>query len=259
MSATVRLPRSPRRARRTAFAAALCAAVALGATACGPFSGDDAKATGPFGELSGPQILDKALDTTKAAKSMSLDISFKTADGPMKAYVSTDLQGQCAGTMTIGTTGTAELVRPADKAVYLRFDEAFLKDQAKGESPEVQEAVLKQLKGRWVKTDAKDADAKEMLELCDLKALLGDFEQTTTGTVKGEETTLGGRKALVLTQTAGDEKDTFYVATEGKPYLLKVVTTGGEEPGTIVLSDFDKPVVAKTPAKKDVVDEKSLG
>ncbi|MFI8827628.1 hypothetical protein [Streptomyces sp. NPDC053431] len=265
MSATVRLPRTPRpaatrtRARRSVFAAALCAAVALGATACGPFSGDETKATGPFGDLSGPQIVDKAIATTKTAKSLTLDVSFTAEDGPTKAFMATDLQGQCAGTVSIGTTGTAELVRPADKAVYLRFDEAFLKEQGKGESPEVQEAMLTALKGRWVKTDAKDPDAKDMLDLCDLKALLADFEQTTTGTVQGEETTVGGQKALVLTQDLDGEKNTYYVATEGKPYLLKVVTTGGKEPGTIVLSGFDKPVVAKAPAKKDVVDEKSLG
>ncbi|GAA3394824.1 hypothetical protein [Streptomyces roseoviridis] len=247
------------RPRRTALAAALCAVVALGATACGPFSGDDPKATGPFGDLTGPRIVDKAVAETKTATSLTMDISLKTTEGPLKAYVSTDLQGKCAGTMTVDTTGTAELLRPADKAVYLRFDEAFLKEQAKGEPEEVQQALLKELKDRWVKTDAEDPDAKDMLELCDLKALLADFEQTTAGTVRGEETTVGGRKALTLTQTLKDEKTTFYVATEGKPHLLKVVTTGGEEPGTITFSDYDKPVVAQTPQKKDIVDEKSLG
>ncbi|MFG3349118.1 hypothetical protein ACGF1Z_29175 [Streptomyces sp. NPDC048018] len=255
MPATARL-------RRAALAASLCSAVALGATACGPFSGgtnDAAAPAGPFGGLSGPQILDKAVDTTKTATSLHLAIDVRTTDGPMKSSVSTDLQGQCTGTMAIGATGTAELVRPADKAVYLRFDEALLKEQVKGESPDVQKAVLKELKGRWMKTDAKDPDAKDMLDLCDLKALLADFEQTSRGTVQGEETTLDGRRALVLRQTLGGEKSTFYVATEGKPYLLKVVTTGGREPGTIALSDFDRPVVAKAPAKKDVVDEKSLG
>ncbi|MEU8620186.1 hypothetical protein [Streptomyces sp. NPDC048623] len=248
MSATVR-------ARRAALAATLCAVVTLGATACGPFSDSTPpKASGPFGELTGPQIVDKAIAATKTAKSLSMDLDLKTSDGPLKGFVSTDVQGQCAGTLTIGTTGTAELIRPADKAVYLRFDEAFLKEQSKGESADVQAAVLKEMKGRWVKTDAKDPDAKDMLDLCDLKALLADFEQDTAGTVQGEETTVGGAKALTLTQTyQGGEKDTFYVATEGKPYLLKIVTTGGDEPGTIVLSGYDKPVTAKAPAKKDVV------
>lgn len=255
MSATVRL-------RRTALAATLCAAVALGASACGPFSGggsDDAKAAGPFGDLSGPQIVNKAIGATKTADSLTLDVALKTTDGPIKAYLATDVRGRCAGTMTVGATGTAELLKPDAKAVYLRFDEAFLKEQAKGESAEVQAAVIKELKGRWVKTDAKDPDAKESLALCDLKSLLSEFEQGANMAVKGEETTVGGKKALMLTQGFGSEKTTLYVATEGKPYLLKIVTAGGKEPGTIAFSDYDKPVQAKTPPAKDVVDEKELG
>ncbi|MGW4159380.1 hypothetical protein [Streptomyces sp. NPDC004788] len=257
------------RPRRAALATALCAAtLALGATACGPFDTMDSdagpgsgkpKATGPFAGLTGSQIADKAMATTKSAKSLSLDIDYKTSDGPMKAYVSTDHQGRCTGTMTIGATGTAELIRPADKAVYLRFDKAFLKEQTKGESAEVQRQVMKQLKGRWIKTDAKDPDAKDMLDLCDLKTLLADFEGPYAGVVKGKETTVDGRKALPLTQDAGGEKSTVYVATEGTPYVLRIVTTGGSEPGTLTLSGFDKPVEAKTPPKKSVVDEKSLG
>ncbi|MFD0367904.1 hypothetical protein [Streptomyces sp. NPDC059071] len=260
MSATTRRPRRP---RRTALAVALCAAVALGATACGPFSDDKPKATGPFGDMSAAQILDKAVATTKAARSLTVDLDTKTTDGPLKGYLSTDVQGRCTGTMTVGTTGTAELIRPsepADKAVYLRFDEAFLKEQSKGEPADVQAAVIKQLKGRWVKTDAKDPDARDMLDMCDLKKLMADFEQDSAGAVEGAETTVDGRKALVLTlDYKGGEKDTFYVATEGKPYLLRIVTAGGDEPGTVSFSDFDKPVTAKAPAKKDVIDEKSLG
>ncbi|MFC8505832.1 hypothetical protein ACFU3J_10870 [Streptomyces sp. NPDC057411] len=255
MSATVRL-------RRTALVSALCAAVALGATACGPFSGDKAdaaKPAGPFGDLTGPQIANKAIGATKSADSLTLDVALKTTDGPIKAYLKTDVRGRCAGTMTVGATGTAELVKPDDKSVYLRFDEAFLKEQAKGESAEVQAAVLKELKGRWMKTDAKDPDAKDSLELCDLKSLLGQFQQGANLAVKGKETTVGGKKALMLTQAFDDEKTTLYVATEGKPYLLKIVTAGGKEPGTISFSDYDKPVEAKAPPAKDVVDEKQLG
>ncbi|MEV7277983.1 hypothetical protein [Streptomyces sp. NPDC093111] len=256
------MPATAARLRRAALTATLCAAVALGATACGPFSGgaaDAAKPAGPFGELTGPQIADKAIGATKTADSLTLDIALKTTDGPIKAYLATDVRGRCAGTMTLGATGTAELIKPDAKAVYMRFDEAFLKEQAKGESAEVQAAVLKELKGRWVKTDAKDPDAKESLALCDLKSLLSEFEQGTGRAAKGEETTVGGKKALPLTQTSGSEKTTLYVATEGKPYLLKIVTAGGKEPGTISFSDYDKPVEAKAPPAKDVVDEKQLG
>ncbi|MFC8274359.1 hypothetical protein ACFUJR_17880 [Streptomyces sp. NPDC057271] len=250
-------PRHPR-SRRTALVSALCAAVALSATACGPFSGE-AKASGPFGDLTGPEIADKAVAATKKADSLTLDLATTTTDGPMKAYLSMNTAGQCAGTLTVGTTGTAELVKADDKDVYLRFDEAFLRAQAKGEPAEVQEAVLKELKGRWVKTPVTDPEAKDNLELCDLKALLGDFEQGTDFAVKGKETTVGGKKALTLTEKSGGESTTVYVATQGEPHILKIVTVGGEEPGTMTFRDYGKPVVAKAPAAQDVVDEEKAG
>ncbi|MGW2018234.1 hypothetical protein [Streptomyces sp. NPDC001927] len=250
--------RHPRTRRTAVLVSALCAAVALGATACGPLSGD-AKASGPFGDLTGPQIANKAIAATKKADSLTLDLAAKTTDGPMKAYLSLDTTGKCVGTLTVGATGTAELVKADDKDVYLRFDEAFLRAQAEGEPAEVQEAVLKELKGRWVKTPVTDPDAKDNLELCDLKALLGDFEEGINFAVKGKETTVGGKKALTLTEKRGGETTTVYVATEGEPLILKVVAAGGEEPGTMTFTDYGKPVVAKVPAAKDVIDEKKLG
>ncbi|MFE1234830.1 hypothetical protein [Streptomyces sp. NPDC059442] len=246
------------RTRRTVLAGALCAALALGVAACGPFS-DKAEAKGPFGDLTGPQIANKAIAATKTADSLTLDLAAKTTDGPMKAHLSLDTRGRCAGNLTVGPTGTAELVKADDKDAYLRFDEAFLREQAKGEDAATQEAVLKELKGRWVKTPVTDPDAKDSLELCDLKALLGEFETGANLAVKGKETTVGGKKALMLTQALDAEKTTLYVATEGTPYLLKIVTAGGDEPGTIAFSDYGKPVDAKVPPAKDVLDEKALG
>ncbi|MFI8767991.1 hypothetical protein ACIGN6_24185 [Streptomyces sp. NPDC053792] len=241
------------RTRRTAVTALLCAAFALGATACGP-SSDDAKPAGPFGELTGSQIVDKAFAATTTAKSLTVDVDLKSADEPTKGYLSLDTRGKCAGTMSVGTASTAELVKADDKNVYMRFDEAFLREQVKDESAEVQEATIKELKGRWMKSPVSDPDAKDMLALCDLKGLLGGFEQGASGIVKGAETTVGGQKALALTEPGdGGETSTVYVATQGTPYVLRIVTKGGEEPGTITFSHFGKPVVATVPAAKDVV------
>ncbi|MFE0651300.1 hypothetical protein ACFVZH_22200 [Streptomyces sp. NPDC059534] len=242
-----------RRGPRTAVAALLCAAVAAGAAACGPFR-DDAKPAGPFGELTGSQIVDRAFTATRTAKSLTLTVDLRSADEPTKGYLSLDTRGNCAGTLSLGTASTAELVKADDKNVYLRFDEAFLREQVKGESPEVQEATLKELRGRWTKQPLSDPDAKDITALCDLESLLASFDGNASGIAKGEETTVGGRKALALTEPAGDGgSSTVYVATEGTPYVLRIVTTGGDEPGTITFSQYGKPVVAKAPAAKDVV------
>ncbi|MFE0643659.1 hypothetical protein ACFW2Y_18900 [Streptomyces sp. NPDC058877] len=246
-------PHAPR-SRRTAASAVLCAAFALGTAACGPAPAD-AKPTGPFGELSGSQIVDKAFAATKSAKSLTVNVDLKSAEEPTKGYLSLDTQGRCTGTLTLDTNNTAELVKAAgDENVYLRFDEAFLREQVKDETPEVQEATLKELRGRWMKSPASDPDNKDMLALCDLKDLLSAFEPGASGITKGAETTVDGQKALALTEAGdGGETSTVYVATEGTPYVLKIETKGGDEPGTIAFSQYGKPVEAKVPAAKDVV------
>ncbi|MFD9613680.1 hypothetical protein ACWEPZ_32915 [Streptomyces sp. NPDC004288] len=250
------------RPRRTAVAAALLTAAALlGATACGsspadsPKPADAPKPAGPFGGLTGSQIVDKAFAATKGAKSLTVDIDLSASADPVKGHLALDDRGTCAGTLTMGAVDTAELVKADDKNVYLRFDEAFLRKQVKDEDPETQEATLDALRGRWMKSPLTDPDNKDMLALCDLKELLSGFETGASGIVKGAETTIGGQRALALTEPGeGGEKSTVYVATQGTPYVLRIVTKGGDEPGTLTFSKYGKPVAAKAPAAKDVVD-----
>ncbi|MFJ4340271.1 hypothetical protein [Streptomyces sp. NPDC088915] len=242
------------RPRRTAVAALLCAAVAAGAAACGPFS-EDAKPAGPFPGLSGARIVDEAFAATAAAKSLTVDVDTTSEGERTRAYVSFDTAGKCVGTLTTGTAATTELIRADRKKVYLRFDEASLDEQVEGESPEVREATFKALKGRWVEFPASDPDAKDVVAMCDAKELLGGFEQGASGVVRGGETTVDGRKALTLTEPDdGGVTRTVYVATEGTPYVLKIVTKGGDEPGTIAFTRYGKPVAAKAPAAKDIAD-----
>ncbi|WP_033208924.1 hypothetical protein [Streptomyces bikiniensis] len=252
MRAPVPAPSRPR-VRRTAVAALLCAAVAAGAAACGP-SPEEAKPAGPFAGLTGSQIADKAFAATNAAPSLTVDVDTTSEGERTRAHVSFDTTGKCAGTVTLGATATTELVRADGKNVYLRFDEASLNEQSEGETPEVREAMFKALKGRWVELPASDPDAKDLLALCDAKELLDGSGQGASGIERGGETTVGGRKALALTEPDGDVTRTVHVAAEGTPYVLRIVTKGGDEPGTITFSHHGKPVTAKAPAPKDIAD-----
>ncbi|MDN3293115.1 hypothetical protein QWM81_03440 [Streptomyces ficellus] len=243
-------------------ATAVLGVTVLGLTACGPL-GQEAEATGPFAGLSGPQIANKAIAATKTASSLTLDVNLSAsdgdADGRIRAYMSMDTKGRCAGTLTLGPTGTAEILKTDSKVAYMRFDEAFLREQNEGGSAEENAAVLKQLRGRWVATDVADPSNKDSLAFCELDAMLADFDTGLTSARRGEETTVGGRKALRLTESSGGTTTTMYVATEGKPYLLKIEQKGGEEPGTMSFSAYDKPVPAKKPAAKDILDPDQLG
>lgn len=240
---------APRRFTHLARAA-LCAGVALAATACGPSSDE---ADGPFPGMSGPEIAEKAAKATTKATSVTVDFAGDTTDGNIKAYMSIDSRGDCKGTLTMGGTGTAELVRSGDTA-YMRFDEAFLRSQNEGGTAEENAEVLKMLKGRWLKEQASSPEAKEQLEFCDLDTYLGGFQEGPSLVQRGETTTLQGKQVVVLTQKDGDASYKFYVSAEGEPYVLKVEQKGGEEPGTMTFTDFNKPLGPIEPAAKDVID-----
>ncbi|MFE0652655.1 hypothetical protein ACFVZH_29180 [Streptomyces sp. NPDC059534] len=52
---------------------------------------------------------------------------------------------------------------------------------------------------------------------------------------------------------------TFYVATEGKPYILKVVYKGAGRQSTTSYSAFDEPLDVRPPAEADILDMSAAG
>ncbi|MFF9349566.1 hypothetical protein [Streptomyces sp. NPDC014734] len=231
---------------------AVCALSLLGLAACGTGTSSSSKPAGPFAGMSGPEIANKAVETTKKAKSMTVVVDTTTDEGKVSAHLSTAASGDCAGTMAIGPAGTME-IRKVGATVYTKFDEALLREQSKGEPAEDVDAAVEMLAGHWMKSKASDPDSKDMLELCDLGTLLKDFEANDNAAEKGGETTADGRPALRLTEKDGKDTYTMLVATGGEPYILQV-DAKGKEPMTMKLSDFDKPVVVEAPAVKDIVD-----
>ncbi|MYX14170.1 hypothetical protein GTY67_12250 [Streptomyces sp. SID8374] len=226
----------------------VCATALLALVSCGA----DAD-SGPFGDLSGPEVTNKALTTTKKAESMRLSLHMDTKDGRMKADFSTSTSGECTGTMAIGPKGTVEIIKTGD-TVYTKYDEALLRQESEGEPAEEVDATVKMLAGRWMESKASDPDTKDMIEFCDLKGLLKSVEANDTEARKAGEAKVDGKPALRLTEKEGKETHTFLVAAEGDPYILRITSKGGEEPMTLNLSEFNQPVVAEKPAAKDIVE-----
>ncbi|MEU3205430.1 hypothetical protein ABZ702_16405 [Streptomyces cyaneofuscatus] len=226
----------------------VCATALLAAVSCGASA-----ESGPFGNLSGPEVTNKALTTTKKAESMRLSLDMDTTDGRIKADFSSSTSGECTGTLSMSPKGTVEIIKTGD-TVYTKYDEALLRQENKGEPAEEVDAAVKLLAGRWMQSKASDPDTKDMIEFCDLKGLLKSIEANDTEARKAGEAKVGGKPALRLTEKDGKETHTFLVAAEGDPYILRITSKGGEEPLTLDLSEFNQPLVAKKPAAKDIVD-----
>ncbi|WP_411078371.1 hypothetical protein [Streptomyces sp. cmx-10-25] len=220
-----------------------CVAVTLFATACGPFPGD----------LTRPEILGRAIKATESVKSVTLHTEGISLMVPMKGRVSRDSRGNCTARMSCGTAGTAELIKVDDKDVCLRRDETLLRTQERHRSPEDLKTLLDKLEGRWTRPPLNGPDAPAELKLCDGVNLPTGLENGwDDDSARGRPATIDGRKALKLVRPDGESETTVYIAAEGPPYILKIVTKGGETPGTIVYSHYERPVEAKAPPAEDV-------
>ncbi|MEW2489368.1 hypothetical protein [Streptomyces sp. NPDC048411] len=232
-------------ALRTATAS-LCAVIALGLTACDTVFARQ-RDPAPFARLSGPEVVNKALAATRAAKAVHITVGTKSPDGaPVQAYVATDIRGECMVTLSMGAAGTMELVRTGG-TVYVQSDEAMLRAADAGRSRTAVDTEVKKLTGRWVKARPFDRYTARALSYCDRKAFLDRLAGNSATAHKGRAITVGSTPALSLTGTAGRGTWTAAVATEGRPHILKLGFST-ETPVTVEFSEFDKPFTVKKPA-----------
>ncbi|MFJ7903391.1 hypothetical protein ACIQ6V_23345 [Streptomyces sp. NPDC096198] len=247
--------------RRTALAAlCLAAAATAGLTGCLPGSDSaDGKPKGPFAGLTGGEIADRAMKATTGATSLRLtgDVPDDESSGTIRIDMALNKKGECAGTMAMGGQGKAQLIKTGD-TVYMKYDEAFLRAQGKGDSTSDTDAVVAMMAGKWTKMSAKGKDAKDIAGFCDLNTVLGDTRDLNSDATRSTTTTLDGTPAIVLHEKDGKDLYTLYVATQGKPYLLKITSTSKKDPGTLTFGDYEQRVPADKPQGK-VLDLDALG
>lgn len=264
----------PHTIRRGAVIAALCATAALGLTAC-KSDGDSAASGSPSGttatsatpsasptttpsptppaldKFTATQIISKATDAMNATQSLTADMKGISDGEPMTFRMSLNTKGRCTGRMT-QDGGNVEIISTGTH-FYLKGDDAFLRQMGEG--------AQQLLHGKWMKTASSSSTAKDMDGVCDLKELLAGLEDKPDHPAKGALTTLDGKRVIPITEK--DPKDgstsVAYVLADGAPYVVKVVTTGGKEPGTLLFSDFDQPVSVGAPPADQIVDIDKLG
>ncbi|MFF8839488.1 hypothetical protein [Streptomyces sp. NPDC015130] len=238
----------------------------------------------PFADLTPDEIADRAITATQSATSLRMT-GRVVADGePLDIDFAVNERDECTGQMKIGG-GTAEL-RRVDDFTYMKGDEAFWRvSMASQGMPEAQiDATIELVKGRWLKIAPGQAGASDLSGVCDLEGLLasldedraepgalargpdGEVDGTPVATLvkkdTGKETTATAEGTAepesAEPETTEPETTTVSVSQEGKPYILKMDKTGGEEPGAMTLSEFDEPVDVTVPPADETVDLSKL-
>ncbi|UQT54061.1 hypothetical protein M4V62_02635 [Streptomyces durmitorensis] len=241
------------RSSRT-LAAAVAGAALVALAGCGGDDSDDKG--GPFAGKSADQIAADAVKATQQADSMHMKGTVQQSAGSsMTIDLSVDQSKNCDG--TIETAGASADVRNTKGTFYLRGDEKYWETALKGQPGG--DKIVPKVADKWVKAPADDATAKNV---CDKKALTAAMDKDKSerkGMKKGSTTTVDGSEAIRLTKkTSGGETLTLYVATEGKPYILRTTSTGGKEPNTATFSDYGKSVSPEEPAPGETVDLQKL-
>lgn len=205
---------------------------------------------GPGEEISAAELLDEAHETMGALRTVTIEASTTgTAGSSFSSRQTTDLKGRCTNKISWTNGGSLEQIRIGDTD-YVRPDGVYL------ERWSGHEAVKDQ--NRWIRTPVTDAQPGDGLVDC-----TWPFSSFGTAT-KGEPTEIQGRPAVALkvTEEAGKTAGkgevkgtyTFYVATEGKPYLLRVAYKGSDYRSTTTFSAFDEPLAVRAPAADDVLE-----
>ncbi|MFF8842843.1 hypothetical protein ACF08N_08905 [Streptomyces sp. NPDC015127] len=212
--------------------------------------------------LSADQIAEKAVEATKTATSLRMKGEIDNEGEPVSLDLAMDAKNNCTGRLGI-KDGRADL-RRLGEVLYMKGDEAFwrasLSRRAVAPDGGNNDTVIELMKNRWIKMPSRAIE--DMQGVCDLDEMLADLgkdKARRTGMTLGKDTRIGGVPAVTLVKKKGRETTTAYVAKEGKPYLLKVVKAGGDEPGTIEFSDYDRPVAVKAPPADEVLDLEDLG
>ncbi|GGV44144.1 lipoprotein [Streptomyces longisporoflavus] len=224
--------------RKLLAAAVACATAFVGITGCSSEEKD------PFEGMSADKIAKKAADASKDAGSFKVTGEGKQEGKPIKVDFSVAKSGDCEGKMDGGAGGTAEFL-VSGETQYMKGDAAYWKNALGGGGQ------TSRFEDKWVKTpnsqNAGVCDADAMFQTKDLKKLKRE-----------DDADVNGKKTAVLTKSESGKKTTFYVAAEGKPYFLKVVTADKADPGTMYFSDYGKSVAVKAPAPDEVVDLEEL-
>ncbi|MFJ8149741.1 hypothetical protein ACIQ6R_32575 [Streptomyces sp. NPDC096048] len=197
---------------------------------------------------SADDMLEDANAAMRALKSVRVDSTSTAAQGgTVTVRLVTDLEGRCTARTTFSQGGTLDQIRIGGTD-YVRPDRAYLENRKPGGLTGEQRL--------WIKKPADAAQPGDGLSSC-----TRPFESFGTAR-KGKATRVAGREAVALTVTdKADEADeankggtyTFYVATKGKPHLLKAVYKGAEYDTSTSFADFDEPLDIRPPEPAEVI------
>ncbi|MDG4861927.1 hypothetical protein P8605_27675 [Streptomyces sp. T-3] len=229
-------------ANRKFLATAVASAAALVAVT-GCFGGEDKD---PFEGMSADKIAKKANTAMKDAETFKMSMTGKDEKGkPTSGSYEIAGSGNCQGTLSGDGLGNVDFLQ-LGKDSYTKGDAAYWKAIMGSDE------LGKKAAGKWVQ--APEGQSQQM---CDTKDMFKADD--AKGAKRGDDSEVDGKKAATLVKKEKGETTTFYIAAEGEPYYLKVVTKEAKKgETTTTITDFGKKFDVTAPPKGDVLQAKDL-
>ncbi|MET9530808.1 hypothetical protein ABZY02_09570 [Streptomyces sp. NPDC006649] len=241
--------------RRSVTVTAVCALSAAGLVACS--GGGGSSSSDAFKGMSADKIADKGVAATKSATALRVRGRMSGQGKVTDLDFAVDGSGACTGRLT-SKDASADIVQTG-KVIYLKGNGPYWKGAAKAQPGADADKTAKALQGHWVKVPAQNSSVQN---ICNKQAFMAGMDQDKSErknmSRQGDATVDGQEAAVLKNKTGSGETNTLYVATHGKPYILKAVQSGGDAPSTVRFSDYNKKVKATAPPAGEVVDPKKL-
>ena len=221
------------------------------AAASAPASAPAASAApaGDLASLSADEILVRAKEAGKRAG--SVQVLGTVAQGGQSGRLDLQVQ-EGSGKGTIAAQGVEfDLVKVGEE-FFLQGDERFYAQFGGGEE------AAKLLEGKWLKGSPRDQQLGPLAGFLSVDTLLDQLLDPTTKLDKGEETTVDGKRAILL--RTQDGRGELAVALEGEPYPLQLEPGEGntQDTGKVTFSRWGERFDVTAPEASDVVDVAKL-
>ena len=214
--------------------------------------GDDGGGGSDFAAESASAIEKASIEDMKAINAVHMEGSITQQGNEIGLDLSLTTEGDCAGTVSRGESGSAEVVT-LDGTSWFKPDEEFWRAQA---GPAA-DNIMSQVGDNWVQLPEGD---QSFASFCDLDELLDQIDDDQDKpSEKGETEEVDGAEAITLTRD--DEQEgtiTVWVAVDDPHHILKVQQEGGDAPGSFTFSEFDEDAAIEAPADDEVITVEEL-
>jgi hypothetical protein len=205
-----------------------------------------------FADRSAGTIQKESVKDMQALEAVHMNGSVTQQDNEIGLDLSLTTQGDCAGSVSRGDSGSAEVVT-VDDTSWFKPDDEFWQAQA---GPAADQ-IIERVGDNWVQLPEGD---ESFASFCDLEGLLdqiGDDQEKTSK--KGETEDVAEQEAIKLTRDNDQGGTTaVWVAVEDPHHILKVEREGGDSPGTITFSEFDEDASIEAPAEDETITVEEL-